>query len=355
MPCLLAALSPHARGRHFRPVQVALAAGMTGLIAAPASAQDEINLYSSRHYDTDLALYDNFTEQTGITVNLIEGGGSELIERIMAEGENSPADILITVDAGNLWRADQAGLFQPVSSETLEQRIPEHLRHPEGHWFGFSKRARVIYYNAADGAPEGLDDYEDLADPAFADMVCIRSSSNIYNQSLLASIIAAHGEEAAEAWAEAVVGNFARAPEGNDTAQIRAVAAGECPLALANTYYLGRLLGSSDSADVEVGEQVGFVFPNQDGRGTHVNVSGGGVLANAPNPEAAVLFLEYLTSAEAQRMFAEGNNEYPVSVDVEPTGPIASFGTFSEDTLNAAVLGENNPVAVRIFDRVGWE
>ena len=326
-----------------------------GLLAGTALAQGEVNVYSSRHYDTDLALYENFTEQTGITVNLIEGSGDELIERLAAEGANSPADVLITVDAGRLWRADQAGLFQPVDSAVLTERVPDHLRHPDGHWFGLSKRARVIYYNVDDGAPEGLGTYEDLADPAYAGMVCIRSSSNIYNQSILAAMIAAHGEEDAEAWAAGVVNNFARPPEGNDTAQIRAVAAGECPLGVANTYYLGRLLASDNPDDVAVGEQVGVIFPNQGDRGTHVNVSGAGVLVHAPNPEGAVQFLEYLTSESAQTLFAEGNNEYPVVLDVPVSGPIAGLGEFSEDTLNAAVLGENNPDAVRVFDRVGWE
>ena len=323
--------------------------------AAPALAEaQEINVYSSRHYDTDLALYDNFTEQTGIAVNLIEGSGDELIERLIAEGANSPADMLITVDAGRLWRADEAGLFQPVDSEALADAIPEHLRHPDGHWFGLSKRARVIIYNREEGLPDGLSDYEDLADPAYADMLCIRSSSNIYNLSLMASLIDHHGEEASQAWAEGVSANFAREPEGNDTAQVRAVAAGECSLAVANTYYVGRLLASDDPADVAVGEAVGILFPNQDGRGTHVNISGAGVLASAPNADEAVQFLEYLVSEEAQRMFAEGNNEYPTVVDVAPSGPIAGFGTFQEDTINASVYGENQPAAVQVYDRAGW-
>jgi iron(III) transport system substrate-binding protein len=332
-----------------------LLAGLAlGLVAGPAAAQEEVNLYSSRHYDTDRALYENFTEQTGIAVNLIEGDSDALIQRIEAEGENSPADVLITVDAGRLWRADQAGLFQPVDSDVLEQRIPEHLRHPDGHWFGLSKRARVIFYDVEDGRPEGVETYEDLADPELGDVICIRSSSNIYNQSLLASIIAEHGEEEAEAWAAGVVENMAREPQGNDTAQLRALVAGECELAVANTYYLGRLLASDDPDEVAMAEQIGVIFPNQDGRGTHVNISGAGVVATAPNPEAAVAFIEYLTSDEAQSLFAEGNNEYPVVEGVPVSGPIAQFGEFEEHEINASVLGENNPTAVRIFDRVGW-
>ena len=335
----------------------------TGLAAAvlavsSVAAAQEINVYSSRHYDTDQALYDDFTEQTGIAVNLIEGSGDELIERLIAEGANSPADVLITVDAGRLWRADNAGLFQPVDSDILEERVPEYLRHPDGHWFGLSKRARVIVYNVADGAPEGLDTYEDLADPAFAGMVCSRSSGNIYSQSLLGSVISAHGEEAAEEWAAGLVANFARSPEGNDTAQIEAVAAGECPVAIVNTYYVGRLLASGEADRVAIGEQIGIIFPNQDDRGTHVNISGAGVLANAPNAEGAQAFIEYLASDAAQTLFAEGNNEYPVVATVPVSGPIAAFGEFVEDTLGLDVIGEigaNNPTAVQIADRAGWE
>ncbi len=326
-----------------------------GFAAGPALAEGEINVYSSRHYDTDLSLYETFTEQTGITINLIEGSGDELIERMSAEGDNSPADVLITVDAGRLWRADEAGLFQPVQSDILEARVPEYLRHPNGHWFGLSKRARVIVYDNELGLPDGLESYEDLADPAYEGMICVRTSSNIYNQSLVGSLIAAHGEEATEEWVRGLVSNFARDPEGNDTAQVRAVAAGECRLGIANSYYVGRLLASDDPADVEVGEKIGILFPNQGDRGTHVNLSGAGVAAHAPNPEGAIMFVEYLVGDEAQTLFAEGNNEYPVVVEVPASGPIASFGTFEEDPLNAAVIGANNPAALQLSDRAGWQ
>ena len=334
---------------------VAIAASLSAAMATAPAAAQEINVYSSRHYDTDLALYENFTEQTGIKVNLIEGNSDELIERLAAEGINSPADVLITVDAGRLWRADEAGLFQPVDSEVLNERVPAHLRHPDGHWFGLSKRARVIFYRLDDGPPADVSDYEDLA--AFDGTVCIRSSGNIYNQSLLASIVAASGADAATEWAAGVVDHFARPPEGNDRAQIRGVANGECTVAVANTYYLGAMLGpNADAPDAEAAELVGILFPNQDGRGTHVNISGAGVLAHAPNPEGATAFLEYLTSESAQSLFAAGNNEYPVVESVAVEGPIAAYGTdFVEDTVNAALLGENNPEAVRIFDRVGWK
>lgn len=332
---------------------LAIGLGLGAAAGGTAALAQEVNLYSSRHYDTDIALYDNFTEQTGIKVNLIEGGGDELIQRIQAEGANSPADILITVDAARLWRAVEAGVFAPVESDTLEARIPANLRHPDGLWFAFSKRARLIYYNAEAGKPEGLDTYEDLADPAYEGMVCIRSSSNVYNQSLLASIIANDGAEAAEAWAAGVVSNFARQPEGNDTAQLEAVAAGVCDIGIANSYYYGRMLANPEMQ--ETAAKIGWIFPNQDDRGTHVNVSGAGVVKGSPNPEAAVAFLEYLTSEEAQRLFAEGNNEFPAVEGMETSGPIASLGAFKEDAVNAAELGELNPEAVRIFDRVGWK
>ncbi|MEQ8965727.1 MAG: Fe(3+) ABC transporter substrate-binding protein [Azospirillaceae bacterium] len=330
----------------------ALALALAG--GAATAAAQEVNVYSARHYDTDNALYERFTEETGIEVNVIEGGSDELIERINAEGVNSPADVLITVDAGRLWRAVEADVFQSATSDMLEERVPEHLRHPDGLWYGLTKRARVIYYNKEAGPPAGVSTYEDLTD--FDGTICIRSSSNIYNQSLLASMIAAHGAEAAEEWAAGVVDHFARPPAGNDRAQIRGVAAGECTVAVANTYYLGHMLSEgADPADAEAAVLVDFMFPNQDGRGAHVNISGAGVVANAPNKDNAIRFLEFLTSDGAQEVFAGGNNEYPVVEGVEVTGPIADYGTdFVEDTVNASLLGENNPEAVRIFDRVGW-
>lgn len=322
------------------------------LMALAAAAEEVVNVYSARHYDTDLVLYDRFREQTGIQVNIIEGGSDGLIERLGNEGEFSPADILVTVDAGRLWRADRAGVFQPVRSDILEERIPPHLRHPDGHWFGLSKRARVIVYNKAAGLPEGLADYEDLAGEDLRGRVCMRSSGNIYNLSLLASLIEHHGAEAAEAWAGGVVANFARGPQGNDRAQIRAVAAGECGVSVANTYYIGRFLAAADPDDRAVVDAVGVLFPNQDGRGTHVNISGAGVTRHAPNRDNAVTFLEYLTSESAQRIFAEGNNEYPVHGAA--TGPIASLGEFREDRVDANVLGANQAAAVMAFDRAGW-
>jgi iron(III) transport system substrate-binding protein len=307
----------------------------------------EVNLYSSRHYDTDLALYEDFTKATGIKVNRIEAGADALIERISTEGEYSPADLLITVDAGRLWRAEEAGVLSPVESEILNERLPDYLRHPDGLWFGLSTRARVIIYNKAAGVPEGLESYGGLADPAWQGDICVRSSSNIYNISLLSSIVANQGAEAAEAWTRGVVANFARPPQGNDTANIEAVASGECRLSIVNTYYLPRM-------EPSVLDAVGVIFPNQGGSGTHINISGAGVTVNAPNRENAIRFLEYLTEEQAQQYFANGNNEYPAVVSVEAASAVEALGEFTPDTLNAAEIGRNQTEAVRIFDRAGW-
>lgn len=314
-----------------------------------------VNVYSARHYDTDLSLYDRFKEETGITVNLIEGNSDELIARIEREGKNSPADMLITVDAGRLWRAEEAGIFSPVSSRILEERIPAHLRHPDGLWFGLSKRARIIIYNKAAGRPEKLETYADLADPSNTGRICMRSSSNIYNVSLLASIIEHEGAEKAEEWAKGVVANFAMPPQGNDTANVRSVASGECGISVVNTYYLGRMLASDDPEIREAAEKVGIVFPNQQDRGTHVNLSGAGVLKHAPNRENAIKFIEFLTSDWAQLAFTQMNHEYTAVPGVSEESPVRGTGAFKEDEVNANVLGRNQAEAVRIFDRAGWK
>lgn len=319
---------------------------------APAAA-GEVNLYSSRHYDTDLALYEDFTKQTGIKVNRIEADADALIERIQSEGEFSPADILITVDAGRLWRAEEAGVFGAVDSAVLKERIPAHLRHPDGLWFGLSTRARIIIYNKAAGKPEGLANYADLADPKFKGQICVRSSSNIYNISLLSSIIAHKGAAEAEKWTRGVVANFKQAPQGNDTAMIEAVAAGQCRISIVNTYYLARYAGG-DAKEKAIFDAVGVIFPNQGGTGTHVNISGAGVVKTAPNRENAIKFLEYLTSESAQRYLADGNNEYPAVVGLKANSAVEALGSFKADTLNAAEIGKGQAEAVKIFDRAGW-
>ena len=310
----------------------------------------EVNIYSSRHYNTDDQLYEGFTEKTGIKINLIEGKADELIERIKNEGANSPADILITVDAGRLWRADKAGIFAPVESAILTEKIPAHLRHPENLWFGYSKRARVIMYNKDKVKAEDLSTYEDLADPKWKSKVLMRSSSNIYNQSLVAGTIEAEGEEATTDWIQGLVANLATPPQGNDTSNIEAVAAGEGDVTIANTYYLARY-----EDQPEIIEKIGVLFPNQEGKGTHVNISGAGMLKNAPHPEQAVAFLEYLASQEAQEFFALGNNEYPVVEGTSVNPVVKSFGEFKEDTTNVSAYGKNNAKAVQIMDRAGWK
>lgn len=330
---------------------MALIIGFVILVTAFTSqAKEVVNVYSARHYDTDLALYDDFEKRTGIQINLIEAGSDALIERIKNEGKYSPADILITVDAGRLYRAEQQGLFSAFQSELLQQRIPAHLRHPDGLWYGLSKRARVIIYNKANGAPEGLNTYQDLADSKFAGQVCVRSSSNIYNISLLAGMIGHDGAEKAEQWARQIVSNLRRPPQGNDTANIRAVASGECQLSIVNSYYVARLLAQKNT----LGDAIGVIFPNQESTGTHVNISGAGVLQHAPNRNNAIRFIEYLTEAPAQYLFVEGNNEYPVVNDAKVTDVIASMGDFKDDQINASLLGINQSEAVRIFDRAGW-
>ena len=317
---------------------------------ANAQIGGQVNIYSSRHYNTDDKLYEGFTEKTGIKVNLIEGKDDELIERIKSEGKNSPADILITVDAGRLWRADQAGIFAPVDSAILTEKIPAYLRHPENLWFGYSKRARVIMYNKDKVNPGDIATYEALADPKWKGKVLVRSSSNIYNQSLIAGMIEEEGEEATTKWIKGLVANFSRPPQSNDTGNIEAVAAGLGDITIANTYYLARY-----EENPEVFEKIGVVFPNQEDRGVHVNISGAGMLKNAPHQEQAIAFLEYLASPKAQEFFALGNNEYPVVVGTPLNPVVESFGEFEEDTTNVSAYGKNNANAVKIMDRSGWK
>jgi iron(III) transport system substrate-binding protein len=327
------------------------------LAAFPAIAQEKVlNLYSSRHYQTDDALYTGFTKLTGIKINRIEAGEDALIERIRNEGERGPGDVLVTVDAGRLWRAEQLGMFQPVKSALLESRIPANLREPGGHWYGFSTRARLIAYNKAKVKPGEIQTYEELADPKWKGRVCMRSSTNIYNLSLMGALIDHLGEQKAEQWAQGVRANLAVEPKGGDTDQLKSVAAGQCDVTISNQYYYARLLRSQKPDERQVGERIGVVFPNQKTWGTHVNISGAGVLKHAPNREAAIKFLEYLASDDAQRYFADGNNEWPAVAGVKADNPVLnSFAEFKRDTLNVAVLGRNQPGSQRIYDRVAWK
>jgi len=337
----------------FKGIALAVAA----LLAGTALAQDQVlNLYSSRHYQTDEALYANFTKATGIKINRIEGGEDPLIERIRNEGERSPADVLITVDAGRLWRAEQLGLFQPVKSATLESRIPANLREPGGLWYGFSTRARVIAYNKAKVKAGEIRNYEDLADAKWKGRVCMRSSTNIYNLSLLGAMIEHLGEAKAQEWAQGVRNNMAQDPKGGDTDQLKAVAAGQCDVTISNQYYYARLLRSDKADERQVGEKIAVVFPNQGTWGTHVNISGAGVLKNAPHRAAAIRFLEYLASDEAQRYFADGNNEWPAVASVKVDNPVLKMlGEFKRDQINVAVLGRNQPSSQKLYDRVAWK
>ncbi len=326
-------------------------------LSPPALAQENLlNLYSSRHYQTDEALYANFTKTTGIKLNRIEAGEDPLIERLKNEGTSSPADVLVTVDAGRLWRAEQMGLFQPIDSKVLTARLPDHMRTPNNQWFGFSARARVIIYNRIALKAADVQNYEDLADPKLKGKVCTRSGSHVYNLSLMSALIEHWGEAKAEQWARAVVANFARSPKGGDTDQILAVAAGECGVAISNSYYYVRLLASEKPEDRKAIANIGVVWPNQKSFGTHMNVSGAGVVKYAKNREAALKYLEYLSSDQAQGYFAEGNNEWPV-VKGAPLNnkALASLGSFKMDTLNISALGKNQPLAQKIFDRVGYK
>jgi iron(III) transport system substrate-binding protein len=341
-----------------KPISTILAAAITTAISTAAAADSRVlNLYSSRHYQTDEALYTNFEKKTGIKINRIEGPEDPLLERMKSEGTRSPADVLITVDMGRLMKAQEAGLFQPIKSAALESSIPAELRAADGSWFGFSVRARPIIYAKGKLNPKELPDYESLADPKWKGKICVRSGSSPYNISMLSSIIAAHGPAKAEDWARGVVANMARAPKGGDTDQIKAVAAGECDITISNTYYFARLLRSDKPEDKALVAKVGVIFPNQTGanaRGTHINISGAGVARYAPNKDNAIKFLEYLATPEAQRYFADGNNEYP-AVGKMSSVALDSLGTFRRDPLKMEMVGKNYAAASQIFDRAGWK
>ena len=343
-------------------VRVLMAMGVVFLAACSGDGGGEgasedagvVNVYSHRHYDTDQDLFERFTELTGIQVNVRTASADELITRLETEGADTEADLLVTVDAGRLQRAKERGLLAAVSSETLDTNVPGHLRDREGYWYGLTQRGRVIVYSKNRVSPEDLSTYEDLADPKWRGKILVRSSENIYNQSLLASIIAVHGDEEAERWAESVVQNMARTPQGSDRDQVRDVAAGVGDLAIVNTYYLGLLFNGENEADRALADKVGVFFPNQGDRGAHMNVSGAGVTAHAPNPDNALRLLEFLTDTEAQTGYAEANYEYPVKPGIAWAKTLTEWGEFSPDTLNLSVLGELNARAVMVFDRAGW-
>lgn len=320
-----------------------------------SSLNAEINIYSHRHYDSDKILYKAFTEETGIKINVVKGGADQLIQRLISEGNSSPADILMTVDAGRLERAKKVGILQPASSEVLEKNVPIEMRDPEGYWYGLTVRARVIVYSKDRVKPGDLSTYEDLTNSKWEGRIVARSSSNIYNQSLLASIIAAKGKNKALEWAKEVRKNMARSPRGSDRDQARAVSAGLADVAIMNTYYIGILANSSDSSDREVAKNVGVFFPNQKDRGTHINVSGAGITASSKNKKDAIKFLEFLTMKRAQQVFGNVNYEYPLKIENNQSSLLKSWGSFKADKLNLSILGEKNSDAVKLFDRAGWE
>ena len=332
-----------------------LALVVSTAFSTAAFAEGEVNLYSSRHYDTDERLYSDFTEATGITINRIEGNADELIARMQAEGANSPADILLTVDTSRLERAKAAGVLQSINSDILEARIPDSLQDDDNQWFGFSQRARIIFYDKNDVANPPMD-YVSLADPQYKGLVCHRSSTNVYSQTLLSAVIENHGEEAATAWAQGLVDNFARDPQGGDTDQLRGIVSGECDISISNTYYFARALRTEVEGLSEADRaNIGWVFPAQNGEGAHMNLSGGGVAAHAPNLENAIKFLEYLASDQAQQYFSAGNDEYPAVPGVGLSPSVAALGMFRPDDVDLSEVAQNVPTAQKIFNEVGWK
>ncbi len=314
-----------------------------------------VNIYTDRHYDTDQELYDKFTEKTGIIVNVVKARSDELLERLSTEGEDTEADLLVTSDVGRLYRAGEMGIIKAFESDVVEANVPEHLRSINNLWTALTVRARVITYALDRVDPSELSTYEALTEPEWAGRVLVRSSENIYNQSLMASFIALNGEAAAKEWAAGVVKNMARAPEGNDRDQMKAVVAGEGDVAIVNTYYVGKMLNSSDDYEIEVGEQIGVFFPNQDTNGTHINISGAALTKHGVNTEAAIQLLEFLTGEEAQNDYASANYEYPVNEAVEPSDLLKRFGEFKIQDIDLSLLGEYNDEAVKLFNEVGWK
>lgn len=314
----------------------------------------EVNIYSARQEQLIKPLLDQFTQETGIKVNLVTGDADALLSRLQSEGDLSPADLLITTDAGRLHRAKEAGVLQSIDSAVLEQRVPAHYQDTDNQWFGLSLRARPIFYNKDSVDPKQLSTYEALAQPEFKGRVCIRSSANIYNQSLIASMVAADGEKATLEFAKALVKNFARPPKGGDRDQISAVANGICDIAIANTYYFGGMTQSKNASEIEATEKVAIFWPNQKGRGTHVNISGAGVVKTAKNKQQAIQLLEFLVNNDSQAWYANANFEYPVVAGVNANETLQSWGSFKADTVNLSRLGELNRQAVIIMDKAGW-
>ena len=328
------------------------------LVISGCMPVNEVNIYTSRHYDADDILYAEFTKKTGIKVNIISGSGGALMERLKAEGENSPGDVFFTVDAGNLANFQKEGFLQSIESQTIKSLVPKELRGANDEWVAVAKRARVIFYNPESVSEDEITNisYEDLANSNWKDRIVVRSSSNMYNQSLVASLISNLGVESTETWAKGLVNNFARTPQGNDRAQLMAVANGQADIAIANTYYIGIMLsGKGGEEQRQAASKLKIAFPNQDNRGSHVNISGGGILKHSPNKANAEKFLEFLLTEEAQKHIVNNTFEYPVLDGVEPHQVIAQFGSFKMDKTSVADFGKYNPEAVKLMDRAGWK
>ena len=325
------------------------------VLATSLFATGEVNVYSHRHYDSDKVLFKKFEENTGIKVNVVTAKAEELVSKLAIEGENTPADVLITADIGNLYEAKTRNLLQAIDSKTLNENIPTHLRDNDNKWFSLTKRARIFVYNPEKIDPKDLSDYLSLTDPKFKGKIITRSSTNAYNKALLASIIANHGEAKALEFTKGLVANFARDPKGSDRDQIRAVAAGDADIAIVNTYYLGVMLNGKDQKDIDIANSVKIFFPAQKTTGTHINISGAGVTLHAKNKENAVKLIEFLSSSEAQSIFAEGNHEYPVNPKVKASGTVVAWGTFKEDNIALNEIGKNTKKAVEIATEGNWK
>ena len=325
------------------------------VLAVPSLRAAEVNVYSARKEALIKPLLDRFSAESGVAVNLVTAKGDALLTRLKSEGANSPADLLITTDAGRLYRAQAAGVLQPVASAELEAAIPAHLRSPEGYWYGLSVRARAIVYAQDRVQPGQLSTYEALATPEWKGRICIRSSSNIYNQSLVAGMLATEGAEQTAQWLAGFVPNFARPPQGGDRDQVTAVAAGQCDVAVVNSYYLAAMVNGEDEAQRQAAAKVGIFWPNQAGRGTHINVSGAGVTAASKNREQAIALIEFLAGAQSQHWYAETNNEYPAREGVESSELLRSWGDFKADQVDASELGRLNAQAVMAMDRARWK
>lgn len=335
-------------------VAVAVLVGCSGEQNTSSDGEQVVNLYTARHYDSDQALYDQFSRETGIKINVLEGKPDELVARITSEGQNSPADIFIAADAGALWRAQKAGVLQPVESAVLNERVPANLSEPNGNYYGFTRRARIVAYDKSKVKPEEIDDYAELAGPRFKGKICVRSSDSVYNLSLVGALIEAWGTERATQWVRGIVANMARPPEGGDRDQIRAVGAGVCEVALTNSYYYIRMASGDDAADKAVTDKVALGFPSIDGKGVHVNISGGGVVKNAPNRANAIKLLEFFASAKTQRHIAAKNNEFPASSDVEFPSPVDKYAGFAAHPMRVSAFAERQPEAQSIMSAASW-